>query len=55
MPITGKLYAAFPTKDQYGLCLPTKEVGEDIFNKVVAKLDESTGFVKYLVELKECW
>jgi hypothetical protein len=31
----GKLYSAFPTKAQGSLCLPTKEVGIQIFEKVI--------------------
>jgi len=45
----GKLYAAFPTKAQGDLCLPTEEIGLEIYKKVMKKLDESTGFVKYVV------
>lgn len=52
----GVLYSAFPTKVQGGsVCLPTKEIGEEIFTKVMLELDKSTGFVKYVVELKDCW
>jgi hypothetical protein len=31
----GKLYSAFPTKRQGSICLPTKEVGIEIMEKVI--------------------
>jgi 4-hydroxybenzoate polyprenyltransferase len=49
------LYSLFPTKKTSKLCLPTKEVGLDLFNKMLEKFDDSTGMVKYLVELGEVW
>jgi len=51
----GKLFALFPTQAQGPLCLPTKEVGEELLNEILKRFDESTGAVKYLVELAECW
>jgi len=51
----GTLYAAFPTTAQANICLPTKEVGEEILKKMLKKFDETTGMVKYLVELELCW
>jgi len=57
-PITNSLFALYPTKKyQYvdTLCLPTEEAAKDVFTEMVKKLDESTGMVKYLVQLGECW
>lgn len=35
--------------------MPTKEVGTEILEKIMKKFDETTGFIKYIVELKLCW
>lgn len=54
----GKLYSMFPTKqylEQIDICIPNEEVGMDLLNQMIAKLDEGTGMVKYLVELGEVW
>lgn len=51
----GPLYAMFPTNKVLNLCMPTKEVGMDLLNTFLTKFDESTGMVKYLVELGEVW
>jgi len=51
----GKLYAFFPTEKAFSVCLPTKEIGLDLLNDFLKELDKSTGMVKYLVELGECW
>lgn len=37
------------------LCIPTKEVGLDLLNKMLEGLNKSTGAVKWLVQLGECW
>lgn len=51
----GRLYSLFPTEERFNLCMPTKEVGMDLLNQMLQKLDDSTGMVKYLVELGEVW
>lgn len=51
----GIIPAIFPTKPQGYMCLPTKDVGEEIFKKMISEFDKTTGMVKYLVELGECW
>jgi len=37
------------------MCIPTKEVGAELFNTIIAEVDKKTGAVKYLVELGEVW
>jgi len=49
------LFPLFPTNKMVTFCVPDKEVAKDLSLKLLAELDKSTGMVKYLVELAECW
>jgi len=51
----GSIPAVFPTKPLARICMPTKEVGKEILDKMMIEFDKTTGFVKYLVELGEVW